>query len=126
MAGLSVLLETQTSFPKQAQILSKTSFLKNSSLTSSSSSSSAAASTHDSTFLEQCYLCRIKLLLGEDIYMYRGDRAFCSEECRRRQIVMDEEGGMRDCCSLAAAAPAESRRERAAVRARALAGSFAY
>ncbi|RRT67165.1 hypothetical protein B296_00009090 [Ensete ventricosum] len=30
---------------------------------------------------------------------------------------------MRDCCSLAAAAPAESRRERAAVRARALAGS---
>ncbi|THU67824.1 hypothetical protein C4D60_Mb05t28740 [Musa balbisiana] len=35
MAGLSVLLETQTSFPKQAQILSKTSFLKNASLTSS-------------------------------------------------------------------------------------------
>ncbi|CAL9103619.1 unnamed protein product [Musa acuminata subsp. burmannicoides] len=124
MAGLSVLLETQTNFPKQAQILSKTSFLKNASLTSSSSA--AAASTHESTFLEQCYLCRIKLLLGEDIYMYRGDRAFCSEECRRRQIVMDEEGGMRDCCSLAAAAPAESRRERAAVRGRALAGSFAY
>ncbi|URE00828.1 hypothetical protein MUK42_19628 [Musa troglodytarum] len=123
MAGLSVLLETQTSFPKHAQILSKTSFLKNSSLTASSS---AAASTHETTFLEQCYLCRIKLLLGEDIYMYRGDRAFCSEECRRRQIVMDEEGGMRDCCSLAAAAPAESRRERAAARGRALAGGFAY
>lgn len=71
MAGLSVLLETQTSFPKQAQILSKTSFLKNASLTSSSAG--AAASTHESTFLEQCYLCRIKLLLGEDIYMYRSE-----------------------------------------------------
>jgi hypothetical protein len=26
-------------------------------------------------------------------YICRGDRAFCSEECRRRQIFMDEDAG---------------------------------
>ncbi|MEI4867123.1 FCS-Like zinc finger protein, partial [Klebsiella pneumoniae] len=31
-----------------------------------------------------------KKLHGEDIYMYRGEKAFCSTECRYRQIVMDE------------------------------------
>ncbi|XP_077230862.1 FCS-Like Zinc finger 14-like [Tasmannia lanceolata] len=40
-------------------------------------------------FLNSCYLCR-KKLHGKDIYMYRGEKAFCSTECRHRQIVSDE------------------------------------
>ncbi|XP_073156912.1 FCS-Like Zinc finger 13-like [Henckelia pumila] len=40
-------------------------------------------------FLSSCNLCK-KQLHGKDIYMYRGDRAFCSSECRYSQIVMDE------------------------------------
>ncbi|XP_077236444.1 FCS-Like Zinc finger 13-like [Tasmannia lanceolata] len=40
-------------------------------------------------FLSSCYLCR-KKLHGKDIYMYRGEKAFCSTECRYRQIVSDE------------------------------------
>ncbi|KAL6330835.1 hypothetical protein AAG906_009263 [Vitis piasezkii] len=42
-----------------------------------------------SDFLSSCHLCR-KNLHGKDIYMYRGEKAFCSNECRSRQIVMDE------------------------------------
>ncbi|XP_039120520.1 FCS-Like Zinc finger 14-like [Dioscorea cayenensis subsp. rotundata] len=40
-------------------------------------------------FLSRCYLCR-KRLHGLDIFMYRGDMAFCSEECRCHQILNDE------------------------------------
>ncbi|ERN12550.1 hypothetical protein AMTRI_Chr01g136510 [Amborella trichopoda] len=40
-------------------------------------------------FLKFCYLCR-KKLHGRDIYMYRGDKAFCSVECRCQQILSDE------------------------------------
>ncbi|PIA27597.1 hypothetical protein AQUCO_07600044v1 [Aquilegia coerulea] len=40
-------------------------------------------------FLSSCYSCR-KKLHGMDIYMYRGEKAFCSPECRFRQIAADE------------------------------------
>lgn len=40
-------------------------------------------------FLSCCYLCR-KRLQGKDIFMYRGEKAFCSEECRYQQISSDE------------------------------------
>ncbi|XP_020275383.1 uncharacterized protein LOC109849913 [Asparagus officinalis] len=40
-------------------------------------------------FLNFCYLCR-KKLHGKDIYMYRGEKAFCSVECRCQQIASDE------------------------------------
>ncbi|XP_072990764.1 FCS-Like Zinc finger 13-like [Typha latifolia] len=40
-------------------------------------------------FLSCCYLCG-KRLHGKDIYMYRGEKAFCSAECRYRQITSDE------------------------------------
>ncbi|CAL9133106.1 unnamed protein product [Musa acuminata var. zebrina] len=128
MAGLSVLLETHNSLPKYTHIISKTSLVKNSSL------SSPPSSFATSPFLERCYLCRKKLQQGNDIYMYRGDRAFCSVECRCRQIFMDEESGRRDQCSLAAAAAsaadagAQSERGRpgrATRKARAVAGGFA-
>ncbi|WCJ42831.1 hypothetical protein M5689_023615 [Euphorbia peplus] len=42
-----------------------------------------------SEFLSSCHLCR-KKLHGKDIYMYRGEKAFCSNECRSRQIMNDE------------------------------------
>ncbi|KAI3892234.1 hypothetical protein MKX03_030202 [Papaver bracteatum] len=42
-----------------------------------------------SDFLSSCYLCR-KMLHGKDIYMYRGEKAFCSTECRYQQIAADE------------------------------------
>ncbi|KZV37552.1 hypothetical protein F511_42892 [Dorcoceras hygrometricum] len=40
-------------------------------------------------FLSSCDMCK-KELHGKDIYMYRGEKAFCSTECRYRQIVIDE------------------------------------
>ncbi|XP_068641042.1 FCS-Like Zinc finger 14-like [Aristolochia californica] len=40
-------------------------------------------------FLSSCYLCR-KKLHGLDIFMYRGDKAFCSVECRCQQMLTDE------------------------------------
>ncbi|XP_027330925.1 FCS-Like Zinc finger 13-like [Abrus precatorius] len=42
-----------------------------------------------SNFLNSCHLCA-KKLHGKDIYMYRGEKAFCSPECRSSQIMMDE------------------------------------
>ncbi|GAV76245.1 DUF581 domain-containing protein [Cephalotus follicularis] len=42
-----------------------------------------------SDFLNSCHLCMRKLH-GKDIYMYRGEKAFCSTECRSSQIMMDE------------------------------------
>ncbi|RCV05258.1 hypothetical protein SETIT_1G068800v2 [Setaria italica] len=40
-------------------------------------------------FLSRCYLCD-KRLDGLDIYMYRGENAFCSSECRCHQMLMDD------------------------------------
>ncbi|KAK4769128.1 hypothetical protein SAY86_027278 [Trapa natans] len=45
---------------------------------------------HQLHFLESCFLCKKPLGNNRDIFMYRGDTAFCSEECRQEQIVMDE------------------------------------
>ncbi|KAI3443462.1 hypothetical protein Pfo_000127 [Paulownia fortunei] len=41
-------------------------------------------------FLNSCFLCE-KMLHGLDIFMYRGEKAFCSAECRYRQISIDEQ-----------------------------------
>lgn len=41
-------------------------------------------------FLEACFLCGKPLGDNHDIFMYRGDTPFCSEECRQEQIEMDE------------------------------------
>ncbi|KAG7605444.1 FCS-Like Zinc finger 15 [Arabidopsis thaliana] len=86
----------------------------------------------DSGFLEHCFLCRRKLLPAKDIYMYKGDRAFCSVECRSKQMIMDEEESLRrEYCSLMdvkkkkfdspATAPSRYRRDP-----RNQAGGFAY
>ncbi|CAN8299256.1 unnamed protein product [Cochlearia groenlandica] len=42
-------------------------------------------------FLSFCCACRKKLGVGKDIYIYRGDKAFCSSECRAEVIHLDEE-----------------------------------
>ncbi|CAF2084209.1 hypothetical protein HID58_021906 [Brassica napus] len=39
-------------------------------------------------FLSLCCLCK-KKLRGKDIYMYKGDRGFCSKECRSMRIMED-------------------------------------
>ncbi|OIT29596.1 PREDICTED: uncharacterized protein LOC109211149 [Nicotiana attenuata] len=41
-------------------------------------------------FLKTCGLCNRRLAPGRDIYMYRGDTAFCSMECREQQMKKDE------------------------------------
>ncbi|XP_008782815.2 FCS-Like Zinc finger 14-like isoform X2 [Phoenix dactylifera] len=38
--------------------------------------------------LSHCHLCK-KKLEGIDIYMYRGDKAFCSPDCRCQQMLLD-------------------------------------
>ncbi|KAL3830460.1 hypothetical protein ACJIZ3_019262 [Penstemon smallii] len=49
-------------------------------------------------FLRVCSLCKRRLVPGRDIYMYRGDTAFCSLECRQQQMTQDER---KEKCSLA-------------------------
>ncbi|KAL4278693.1 hypothetical protein GQ457_03G033060 [Hibiscus cannabinus] len=49
-------------------------------------------------FLRSCCLCRRRLVPGRDIYMYRGDSAFCSLECRQQQMNQDEK---KEKCSVA-------------------------
>ncbi|KFK23378.1 hypothetical protein AALP_AAs60861U000400 [Arabis alpina] len=41
-------------------------------------------------FLDSCFLCKKRLGDNKDIFMYRGDTPFCSEECREEQIKRDE------------------------------------
>ncbi|KAJ8506313.1 hypothetical protein OPV22_007199 [Ensete ventricosum] len=41
-------------------------------------------------FLHSCSLCRKPLSRDRDIFMYRGDTPFCSEECRQGRIEIDE------------------------------------
>ncbi|KAK8641805.1 hypothetical protein V6N13_011178 [Hibiscus sabdariffa] len=42
-------------------------------------------------YLSFCYTCKKKLEKGEDIYMYRGEKAFCSLGCRSEEIFAKEE-----------------------------------
>ncbi|KAL1552443.1 FCS-Like Zinc finger 10-like isoform X1 [Salvia divinorum] len=41
-------------------------------------------------FLKFCFSCK-KRLDGEDIFMYRGEKAFCSSTCRSQEMEIDEE-----------------------------------
>ncbi|XP_057500767.1 FCS-Like Zinc finger 7-like [Actinidia eriantha] len=50
-------------------------------------------------FLKTCGLCKRRLLPDRDIYMYRGDTAFCSLECREQQMEHDER---KEKCSIKA------------------------
>ncbi|ONK74331.1 uncharacterized protein A4U43_C03F5140 [Asparagus officinalis] len=46
-------------------------------------------------FLTCCCACKKRLDQGKDIFMYRGEKAFCSLECRHQEMQFDE--GMEDC-----------------------------
>lgn len=41
-------------------------------------------------FLNSCDMCQ-KSLRGKDIFMYRGEKAFCSWECRNKEMMMGED-----------------------------------
>lgn len=43
-----------------------------------------------SDFLSSCDFCSKKLEEDRDIYMYRGEKAFCSSNCRDQVIIEDE------------------------------------
>ncbi|KAG2729156.1 hypothetical protein I3843_01G231400 [Carya illinoinensis] len=40
-----------------------------------------------------CYTCKKRLEEGEDIFIYRGEKAFCSFECRAEAIFAEESEG---------------------------------
>ncbi|AQK54327.1 FCS-Like Zinc finger 3 [Zea mays] len=41
-------------------------------------------------YLDACFRCGRHLGGNKDIFMYRGDTPFCSDECRQQQIEDDE------------------------------------
>ncbi|GLU07563.1 hypothetical protein SLE2022_245180 [Rubroshorea leprosula] len=41
------------------------------------------------SFLSSCYTCKRSLEHKNDIYIYRGEKAFCSQECRYQEMVSD-------------------------------------
>lgn len=43
-------------------------------------------------FLSFCHTCKKHLEQTEDIFIYRGEKAFCSQECRHQEMVLDEAG----------------------------------
>ncbi|KAG6727927.1 hypothetical protein I3843_02G129200 [Carya illinoinensis] len=45
---------------------------------------------HSEETFSFCYLCKKILQEGEDIYIYRGEKAFCSFECRAEVIFAEE------------------------------------
>ncbi|XP_047060476.1 FCS-Like Zinc finger 5-like [Lolium rigidum] len=53
-------------------------------------------------FLRACGLCNRRLGPGRDTFMYRGDTAFCSLECREQHITHEE---WKDKCALATSKP---------------------
>ncbi|XP_047339136.1 FCS-Like Zinc finger 3 [Impatiens glandulifera] len=44
----------------------------------------------ESHFLDSCFLCQKSLGKNCDIFMYRGNTPFCSQECRQEQVEIDE------------------------------------
>nr|XP_043617694.1 FCS-Like Zinc finger 5-like [Erigeron canadensis] len=63
---------------------------------------SSADFNQTSNFLKACHLCKRSLITGRDIFMYRGDSAFCSLECRQQQMNQDEK---KDKCSMLSNTP---------------------
>ncbi|KAF9622207.1 hypothetical protein IFM89_030065 [Coptis chinensis] len=115
MVGLSDLLEARQNFNKSPQVINKITMIKphlcSSSFTSPSSSCYCSSPLPAISFLDECFLCKQRLFPGNDIFMYNGDRAFCSMECRYRQILMDEEENVkREKCCFVATRPNSSSR----------------
>ncbi|KAI3920637.1 hypothetical protein MKW92_020998 [Papaver armeniacum] len=54
------------------------------------SSNGIFSSSSETNFLKACGLCRKKLSPQKNIYMYKGDQSFCSDDCRCRKILIEE------------------------------------
>ncbi|KAF0933849.1 hypothetical protein E2562_019302 [Oryza meyeriana var. granulata] len=63
-------------------------------------------------YLDACFRCGRMLAGNKDIFMYRGDIPFCSEECRQRQIDADDASEMKRSKQPAAAREERQRRQR--------------
>ncbi|KAJ8459183.1 hypothetical protein OPV22_032109 [Ensete ventricosum] len=64
-------------------------------------------------FLRACGLCKRSLGPGRDTFMYRGDIAFCSHECRQQQMKQDERKAKCSLTSIKDAATATNGSEQA-------------
>lgn len=42
------------------------------------------------SFLSSCHTCKKSIEQNADIYIYRGEKAFCSSDCRYQEILRDE------------------------------------
>ncbi|XP_039020943.1 FCS-Like Zinc finger 8-like [Hibiscus syriacus] len=51
----------------------------------------ASCCSASQSFLSFCYTCKKNLHQKIDIYIYRGDKAFCSQECRYQEMVLHGE-----------------------------------
>lgn len=49
------------------------------------------AAVETAAFLKACGLCKRHLGPGHDTFIYRGEVAFCSQECREKQIEYDDD-----------------------------------
>ncbi|KAH1082823.1 hypothetical protein J1N35_022584 [Gossypium stocksii] len=85
--GSSSRLSPLPEFPKDNFVFDEN-FLSLLSPTSADSGRFPVAET--APFLRFCCLCNRRLAPARDIYMYRGDTAFCSENCREQQMKLDE------------------------------------
>lgn len=52
-----------------------------------------AMSYPSESFLSFCFTCKKRLGHGQDIYMYRGEKGFCSSECRLKEMMLEEKMG---------------------------------
>ncbi|GMI96182.1 hypothetical protein like AT5G47060 [Hibiscus trionum] len=94
-SGTHYQTHNQNGFLQRPLFYTRRTSLRNLSYSSSSSSSSCSSprfedQIHQPHFLDSCFLCKKPLGGNKDIFMYRGDTPFCSEECRQEQIDMDE------------------------------------
>lgn len=46
-------------------------------------------------FLDSCFFCNRRLDCNDDIFMYKGEMGFCSEECREEYMEIEEMKGRR-------------------------------
>lgn len=75
MVGLSVVLDAQKGGngnginKKTPQVINKTTMMLTTTTTNKPSPQHSLFPAH--TFLDQCFLCRKRLLPGKDIYMYK-------------------------------------------------------
>ncbi|XP_062220358.1 FCS-Like Zinc finger 3-like [Phragmites australis] len=66
------------------------------------------AGAETAAFLKACGLCNRRLGPGRDTFIYRGEVAFCSQECREKQIEYDERVEKTCCLTSIKEAPSVS------------------